>query len=268
MQHSPYFSTPSSSFQELGPQYKIRRRTSGFTLVELIGVLAILAILIALIVPQIFSQISKSKVTALAQYIPVYRTALLAYYSHIGSLLPLNASGIPTIETTGNSAVPTSLPSRLTLDASDPLNTGANQWPKFRGPYLEQFNSANPVLGTSMFMPSTTAVAFETSVTTTNLGWDLDAQDGLSDLPTGSIVVYLQIVGISQNDFLHLNNILDGGTSLAKSYRPVIDPLQPPVMASLVAGGGGPPPPANSVARGQVKYDAATETVLIYLAHR
>ena len=178
-------------------------------------------------------------------------------------------TGVPTAETTGNSTVATSLPARLTLNASDPLNTGANQWRRFRGPYLERFDSANPPgIGTSMFMPATTPVSYGTSVTTTNFGWDLDAKDGLSDIPTGHTVVYLRITGIRQRDFLHLNNILDGGSSLARSNSPQLDTAQPPVLASLVAGGGGgPPPPANTLTRGRLKYNVATQTALIYLAH-
>lgn len=119
-----------------------------------------------------------------------------------------------------------------------------------------------------MFMPVATAISFGNAVTATNIGWDLDATDGLNDIPTGNTVVYLRITGIQQNHFLHLNNILDGGTGLAKHSPPQIDTTQPPVLASLVAGGGGGgPPPSNTMTRGRVKYNTGTQTVLIYLAH-
>ena len=157
---------------------------------ELIGALAIIAIIAAVISPQIINQIGKGNVVALAQSIPIYRKAIENYYRDIGSLRPLNATGVPTLEASGWSAVPTSLPARLMLDISDPLNTGAAQWLRFRGPYLEQFNSANPpALGTLMFMPAATPIPYGASVTTTNLGWGLDATDGLSDIPTGNTVV-------------------------------------------------------------------------------
>lgn len=107
--------------------------TKGFSLVEMIGVLAIIAILLALISPQVINQIKKGNAVGLAQSIPVYGKAVEDYYRDIGSLLPLNVAGVPTLETTGNSALPTSLPARLVLDASDPLNTGAAQWFDFVG---------------------------------------------------------------------------------------------------------------------------------------
>ncbi len=111
----------------------------------MIGVLAIIAILIALLLPKIFNLIASSNARSLAAAIRTYATAIVKYYANVGTVYPLNAAGVPTNENGGNSATVTSLPARLTLDVSDPLNTGANhQWIRFRGPYLEKFKSNIP----------------------------------------------------------------------------------------------------------------------------
>lgn len=55
--------------------------TSGFTLIEVIGVVAIVAILSAIIVPNIFAQISKSKVSRILATSEDVRNSTLAFYA-------------------------------------------------------------------------------------------------------------------------------------------------------------------------------------------
>lgn len=93
-----------------GLRNKFILHSRGFSLVEMIGVLAIIAILVALISPQVINQMRKGNAVALAQTIPVYRKAIENYFRDIGSVRPLNVAGVPTLETTGNSTVSTSLP--------------------------------------------------------------------------------------------------------------------------------------------------------------
>lgn len=214
----------------------------GFTLVEMIGVLAIIAILIALLLPKIFSLIASTNARSLAAAIRTYESAIVNYYADIGTVWPLNATGVPAAETTGLSTTATSLPSRLTLDVSDPLNTGANQWPRFRGPYAEKFNSAVPPgLGTSMLLIATTGVALGTATTQTNVGWDLKGDDGNSDLPTGARVAYLRVDGVSDTEFNELDGIIDAGVGTNLAERQL---------------------------RGRVKYAPATDRLYIYMVHQ
>jgi len=214
----------------------------GFTLIEMIGVLAVVAVLAALILPKVFDVIADSRVNALAASVKAYETAVTKYYSDIGNLLPLNAAGTPTAEVTGDSAVVTSMPARLTLSRSDALVLSTGLWPKFRGPYLEKFDSSQPPsVGTNMYIPATVAVAYGTAVTATSLGWDLKGDDGNSDIPTGANVVYYTNVGISLEDFERFDSIVDrdiGTTTVTKQLR------------------------------GRAKYDTATSTLMLYLAHR
>lgn len=183
---------------------------SGFTLIEMIGVLAVIAVLAALIIPKVFDVIAQSKVDGFASAVHTYESAITKYYADVGTILPLNVAGTPQTENSGDSANPRSLPARLALSSSDPLVLTTNLWPKFAGPYLEKFSTNSPPqLGTAMYIPVQGAVAYGTAVTGNNRGWDLKGDDGNSDLPTNSNVAYLRVTGISEEDFLALDKIFD-----------------------------------------------------------
>ena len=61
-----------------------RRRHSGFTLIELMVVMVIVAMLLALAAPRYFGSLQKSKETALRQTLSVTRDALDKFYSDKG----------------------------------------------------------------------------------------------------------------------------------------------------------------------------------------
>ena len=218
------------------------KQEQGFTLIEMIGVLAVIAILVALLLPKVFEIMAESKANALVAAVRTYETSVVDYYSDVNSLLPLTAAGVPTAEATGDSATAISLPARLTLDSSDPLAAPANggSWPVFRGPYLAKFVSAVPPgLGTGVFMPTTDSpIAYGTATDSTNLGWDLN-NDGKSDIPTSN-VVYVTFTGISDADFAKVDAIIDPG------------------MGSSAA---------EIAVRGRVKYDVGTDVMMIYINH-
>lgn len=223
---------------------KLKKHASrGFTLIEMIGVLAVVAVLAALIIPKVFDIIASSKIDALAAAVKTYETAVTKYYTDIGSLLPLNASGIPQAEGSGNSATVRSLPARLTLSSSDPLVTGNNLWSKFNGPYLEKFDTTSPPgLGTAMYMPARSPESYGTSVTGNNRAWDLKGDDGKNDLSSGTNVVYLRLTGIGEDDFLEFDRIVDPDIGSSDAERKL---------------------------RGRAKWhSSANGTLYLYLAHR
>jgi type II secretory pathway pseudopilin PulG len=209
----------------------------------MIGVLAIIAILIALLLPKVFQLIASANARSLAAAVRTYETAVTSYFADVGSVYPLNVAGVPALEAGGDSnTTPTSLGARLTLDISDPLVLTTNQWPRFRGPYAEKFNSTNsPGIGATILMPSGPAVALAAATTGTNIGWDLKGDDGNNDLATGAQVAYLQITGVTVGDAQEVDGIIDpgiGGTAAERNLR------------------------------GRVKYDTASSQLFIYLAHR
>ena len=88
-------------------------RRLGFTLIEMIGVLAIIAILVAAVAPRIFDAISDSKITSATTSIKSLQSAVAKYYADVGTLYPLaSATGVPTASTngvTGTALVPDTL---------------------------------------------------------------------------------------------------------------------------------------------------------------
>ena len=217
-----------------------RTTNNGFTLIEMIGVLAVMAVLVSLLLPRVFEIMAESKANALVAAVKTYQTAIVDYYSDIGSILPLNVAGVPAAENSGNSNNSRSLPARLTLDQSDPLNIGTNSWTKFKGPYLAKFSSTTPPgLGTAVRMPARTPQAYGTATTGGNRAWDF-TDDGNSDIPSATNVVYVVFSDISIQDFERIDAILDKGFGSSTAERQL---------------------------RGRVKYDTSTSEMMIYLMH-
>ncbi len=197
------------------------KNAQGFTLVEMIGVLAIIAILIALLLPKVFQLVASSNARALAAAVRTYETSIVNYYADIGSLYPLNVAGTPAANAGGNSATATSLPARLTLNSADALNVGTGSWPRFRGPYLEKFNSANPPgLGITMTMPSTAANNFGAAPTFAQNNFDLDG-NATNDIADGSQISWLFVDDVTQTQFEEIDGILDPGVGASLAERQV-----------------------------------------------
>src|SRR5689334_2064716 len=74
-----------------------RRPPSAFTLIEMIGVLAVVAILASLLVPKIFESISKARVNQTVMGCQTIKTAVLEHYGKFLSLASSNGItlGVP-----------------------------------------------------------------------------------------------------------------------------------------------------------------------------
>ncbi|GJL63404.1 MAG: hypothetical protein NPIRA04_20580 [Nitrospirales bacterium] len=215
--------------------------SNGFTLIEMVGVLAVIAILVALLLPKVFDVMAESRVRALVAAVKTYQAAIVDYYADIGSILPLDTNGVPAIEVSGESVNVESLGARLTLDKGDPLNTGSNSWMKFKGPYLREFSSDNPPgFGSRVFMLVRDGPAYGAPPTAINRGFDFNG-DGSSDIPTNAHVAFLRIRSVSLEDFERVDSVLDVGIGETAVERQL---------------------------RGLAKYDVATNRMRIYLMHK
>ncbi|GJL54769.1 MAG: hypothetical protein NPIRA02_19010 [Nitrospirales bacterium] len=210
-------------------------------MIEMIGVLAVIAILVALLLPKVFEIMAESKANALVAAVKTYEAAIEDYYADIGSILPLDADGIPSTETSGDSVNPLSLPARLTLERSDPLNTGTNSWVKFNGPYLAEFlTNSPPGFGTSITIRAMTATTYGTATLVADRGYDFN-DDGKSDLPTNADLVFIRLTPVERREFERVDGILDAGVGTTVDEREK---------------------------RGKVKYNETYKMLRIYLAHK
>ncbi len=103
---------------------KFKNNRRGFTLVELLVVIAIIGILAAVVAPNAFKAIEKSKVSAAESDYKAIKTAALTYYSDVGTWA-------------------------TSASAADPgfvSNVASNS--AWNGPYIERWPSRNPWGGT------------------------------------------------------------------------------------------------------------------------
>jgi prepilin-type N-terminal cleavage/methylation domain-containing protein len=218
----------------------------GFTLIEMIGVLAIIAILVAAVAPRIFEAIEDSKVTTASTLAKTIQTATVKYYADMGTLQPItnatNNAPNPFFSVAGDdgTGINSSLSAALTRTKTAGQVNG--QWTRFRGPYLETFDIDNPPLGTSMQLSSVPAAGAGAAPVATNASnFDLDANNQ-ADVPNGTFVVALVYNDVTVREWEKLEGIIDANQ---------LDGL------TLV----------QRQARGRVKYDAANQVAYIYIAH-
>ncbi len=152
------------------------RKSVAFTLIEMIGVLAVIAILAALLIPKIFEAINNARISnALVSYNTV-KTACMDHYAKYGG-----------INSTTNGATLT-----VPINNYDNLLLSESFLDK---PFLVK-------VGTNSFIR---VVAANTSP------YDLDG-DGVMDTANGTYVVEAIIQGVPAGDAKDINDRLDGAT--------------------------------------------------------
>ncbi len=110
--------------------FNMMKSTRGFTLIELLVVIAIIGILAAVIAPNAFKAIEKSKVAAVESDYKAVKTATLMYYSDVGAW--------PTVDNDFNN----------NDNEANAFVYGVAGLDGWDGPYLEKWPTRNPWGGT------------------------------------------------------------------------------------------------------------------------
>ena len=83
-----------------------RQATRAFTLIEMIGVLAVIAILAALLIPRVFSAINDARVNSACVNIETVKTALADHYGRYGKFDQLYGTNVTTLNAPVTGVVP------------------------------------------------------------------------------------------------------------------------------------------------------------------
>jgi general secretion pathway protein G len=138
----------------------MKKRPSGFTLIEIMIVVVILAVLAATIIPQFSTSVNDSKVSAMQTSLQSMRTQIQLYsLQHNGSYPALTSSSIP----------------QLLSNTDVNGNIGAAGTTYLYGPYVQGQIPVNPVDGNSTV---TATAVFPPTAATSAGGWLYDATTG------------------------------------------------------------------------------------------
>lgn len=176
------------------------RGRRGFTLIEIIGVVAVIAILAAVLTPRVVSVIARGKVNATAQSIGSLKSATADYVAKNGT--------IPTRDGTGstNAAVATG---RFDAD----LVTGGFTEKLFSSSVGTQTFDNSALTGRIHVrsLPGTSSGTVTTPTATVGgVNFDLDRSASSADFTSGQMVVSAFIPGVAITDAIALNKIIDG----------------------------------------------------------
>ncbi|MFK8014039.1 MAG: type II secretion system protein [Gammaproteobacteria bacterium] len=156
----------------------MKKRATGFTLIEMIGVIAVIGILASVAAPMIFDAIRKARVTAFVEDANAVKTAVTNYYNDTG-VFPVHSN---TDDRDGRQ--------RLLRDSTTSPIAG------WSGPYIEK-QLTNPFRAGGL--------VFLESSTNANYQFDLDG-DGTVDTTTVSV---LRVDNVSDVDAQRISDVLD-----------------------------------------------------------
>ena len=217
-------------------KFKNNSKVQGFTLVEMIGVLAVVAILTAMLIPKVFETINRARISSAAAAVNTVKTSVAAHYSKFGGFADSSGT-LLTPATVGASA------DAAAFDTTVLLPDGM----------LEKRFSVkigDQLVTNKVQVRQIEAAADADAITATSASYDMDGVDTDVDTNDGSLLCECIITGVSAADARALKEEIDGSDITA--------------IANLPAVGG-------AATKGRVKYDTiapgATGTVYVYINH-
>lgn len=167
---------------------QVQSRSRGFTLIEMVGVLAIIAILAALLVPRIMSAINESRFNSAVTTINTVRTAAISYFGKYGKFGGVNGAVI---------------------------NPPNNDWDLIlvTEGYLDKPFETRLSTGTAADDHQVQLVAAKparTEPTASNEAYNLDCSSTDDNEAVGTWVVQAVIKSVALPDAIELNNRIDG----------------------------------------------------------
>ena len=168
-----------------------KRAAQGFTLIEMIGVLAVIAILAAVLIPKVFEAINNSKVNNTAMSCNTVKTAIGDHYAKFGSLVSSNGTVFP-----------------LPMNNYDNILVTEGFMDK---PFEVKISS--PSGGVTNHVEAVAALPITTDPSAVNSAYNLDGTGTAGtdmNKATGSAVVQAVIPGVTENDARDFNDRLDG----------------------------------------------------------
>jgi prepilin-type N-terminal cleavage/methylation domain-containing protein len=189
-----------SNTMKLTSHYKQKTGRKGFTLIEVIGVLSVIAVLAALLTPKVFDVIARGKVNSTALAYNTVKTATTDYFAQNG-VFPLR-SGTGS----NNAAVPDGRFDADLLAAGllDKLFACSVGW---------QTNAPTALTSRTHVRALAVASAGTIATPTATVGGDnynLDRDTTTADFNEGQTVVSVFIPGMGVSDAIALNKIIDG----------------------------------------------------------